>query len=373
MYGAVPTKSHDCVRGENYTTVPNNVSAAPNDYTTVANNVSAAPNISSGPRQNSARMPEHSRGSSDRRCVVCAQPHRLYNGDTFKRMRPDERFNVARPCKLCFNCLLPGHCSNACRKPSVCPVPGCGRKHTKFLHVYHDNVDQVTNAENHSNDNDSNQLGVASNMSVNRTCSSVYLPIVPVIINDHCKVYAFLDTGSTNTFVTQQLATQLNPKGNEVSYSMSTLCHSSEVSSKTVSINVTSVDANEKLKEYNVLVVGSIPVRYPTNSEYINVYPHLADLPKPPVGNDVQVDVLIGMDNAHALMPLEVRCSSSDRRQPYAIRTLFGWSLNGPVDNNSCLQVSSHFVDLGREIDKLWKWRHLTRTLDICHMRTGGY
>ena len=298
VYGAVPTKSHDGVRSEN--------------YTTVANNVSAAPNSSSGPRQNSARMPEHSRGWSDRPCVVCAQPHRLYNCDTFKRIRPNERFNVARQCKLCFNCLLPGHCSNACRKPSVCPVPGCGRKHTKCLHVYHDNVDQVTNADNYSNDNDSNQLGVASNMSVNRTCSSVYLPIVPVIINDQFKVCALLDTGSTNTFVTQQLATQLKLKGKEVSYSMSTLGHSSEVSS----INVTSVDANEKLKADDVLVVGSIPVRYPTNSVDINEYPHLADLPMPRVGNDVHVDVLIGMGNAYALMPLEVRCSSSDRRQP---------------------------------------------------------
>ena len=341
VYGAVSTKSHDGVRGEN--------------YATVANNVSAAPNSASGPRQNSARMPEHSRGSSDRPCVVCAQPHRLYKCDTFKRMRPDERFNVARQCKLCFNCLLPNHCSNACRKQSVCSVPGCGRKHSKFLHVYRDNVDQVTNAEYHSNDNDSNQLGVASNMSVNRTCSSVYLPIVPVIINDQCKVYALLDTGSTNTFVTQRLATQLKLKGKEVSYSMSTLGHSSEVSSKTVSINVMSVDANQKLKADNVLVVGSIPVRYPTNSVDINVYPHLADLPMPRAGNDVQVDVLIGMDNAYALMPLEVRCSSSDRRQPYATRTLFGWSLNGPVDNNSCLQVSSHCVDLGSEIDKLWE------------------
>ena len=88
-------------------------------------------------------------------------------------MRPDERFNVARQCKLCFNCLLPDHCSNACRKPSVCPVPGCGRKHTKFLHVYHDNVDQVTNAEDHSHDNDSNQLGVASNIGVDRWRYSV--------------------------------------------------------------------------------------------------------------------------------------------------------------------------------------------------------
>ena len=96
-------------------------------------------------------------------------------------------------------------------------------------------------------------------------------------------------------------------------------------------------------------------MRYPTNFVDINVYPHLADLPMPRVGNDVRVDVIIGMDNAYAVMPLEVRCGSSDRRQPYATRTLFGWSLNGPVDNKSCLQVSSHFVDLGREMDRLWE------------------
>ena len=41
VYGAVSTKSHDGVRGENYATVANDVSAAPNDYTAVAN-VSAA-------------------------------------------------------------------------------------------------------------------------------------------------------------------------------------------------------------------------------------------------------------------------------------------------------------------------------------------
>ena len=132
----------------------------------------------------------------------------------------------------------------------------------------------------------------------------MYLPIVPVIINDKCKVYALLDTGSTNTFVTQRLDTQLKLNGKEVSYSMSTLGHRSDVSSKTVSINVMSVDANQELKADNMLVVGSIPVRYPTNSVDINVYPHLADLPMPRVGNDVQVDVLIGMDNAYALMPL---------------------------------------------------------------------
>ena len=45
----------------------------------------------------------------------------------------------------------------------------------------------------------------------------------------------------------------------------------------------------------NVLVVGSISVRYPTNLVDINLYPHLADLPMPRVGKYVQAGVLIGM------------------------------------------------------------------------------
>ena len=96
---------------------------------------------------------------------------------------------------------------------------------------------------------------------------------------------------------------------------MNTLGHRSDVSSNIVSFNITSVDASQKLNADNVLVVGSIPVRYPTNSVDINMYPHLADLQIHRVGTDVQVDVCIGMDNACALMPLYVRCSSSGRRQ----------------------------------------------------------
>ena len=37
--------------------------------------------------------------------------------------------------KLCFNCLLPNHQSTNCPLTSKCSVNGCGRRHTKFLHV----------------------------------------------------------------------------------------------------------------------------------------------------------------------------------------------------------------------------------------------
>ena len=68
--------------------------------------------------------------------------------------------------------------------------------------------------------------------------------------------------------------------------------------------------------------------------------------------------MFIKMLNLYTCMNIESGEIIADRYVTvtiHATRTLFGWSLNGPVDNNSCLQVSSHFVDLGREIDKLWE------------------
>ena len=55
------------------------------------------------------------------------------------------------------------------------------------------------------------------------------------------------NTGSTSIRHPATIATQLQLNGKEVSYIMSTLGNSSEVSSKTVSFNVTSVDASQKL------------------------------------------------------------------------------------------------------------------------------
>ena len=128
-----------------------------------------------------------------------------------------DRFEIAKRNQLCYNCLLAGHVSNKCYKQSMCTVPNCSRKHSELLHtdtanVVHDDVMQV---------NDSIQV---CNIATEGEGASVYLPIVPVIVNGSSRpVYALLDTGSTNTFITKQLAQQLHLQGNDVRYNMSTL------------------------------------------------------------------------------------------------------------------------------------------------------
>ena len=70
----------------------------------------------------------------------------------YKCMQPVDRFQVAKRQKLCYNCLLAGHVSNACYKQSACTVPNCSRKHSELLHfaeadnVVHDDVVQVNDS-----------------------------------------------------------------------------------------------------------------------------------------------------------------------------------------------------------------------------------
>ena len=190
--------------------------------------------------------------------MVCGQPQKLFQCELYKGMQPVDRFEIAKRNKLCYNCLLAGHVSNKCYKQSMCTVPNCSRKHSELLHtdtanvVVHDDVMQV---------NDSIQV---CNIATEGEGASVYLPIVPVIVNGSSRpVYALLDTGSTNTFITKQLAQQLHLQGNGVRYNMSTLSQSHEVKSTTVSFCLTSVHDDVKFDVMTALAVDSIPVRYP--------------------------------------------------------------------------------------------------------------
>ena len=326
MYGLFHAKQRDDVKGVNYHTVTGNPD----------------PVTSSGPRYRPTRTSD----VVDRACVLCSQPHKLSQCGLFTGMQPIERFQVAKRHRLCFNCLLGGHVSTTCYKQSMCTVPNCNRKHSELLHT--DTVDD---------DNAVHDDIQVCNIATQREGASVYLPLVPVIVNGSSyPVYALLDSGSTNTFVTKQRVQKLKLQGKDVQYNMSTLGQISEVKSTTVSFCLTSVQDDVKFDVMTALAVNSIPVRYSGSVIDIDQYPYLADLDLPRLSSDVRVDILIGMDNADALMPLEVKCSDKQKRQPYATRTLFGWSLNGPVGNlTNSLQVSSHFVNLEQRISKLWE------------------
>ncbi|XP_076043748.1 uncharacterized protein LOC143026852 [Oratosquilla oratoria] len=142
-------------------------------------------------------------GRAGSTCVVCGDGHRLFYCEEFKGMKPECRLEVVKRHKLCFNCLLGGHGASKCFKQSICSVPGCGLKHTKFIHVSakdsRGNGGVVENSE-------CQESSVVMNGYVNDAQSKIYLPILPVVVDNILEVTALLDSGSDTTFVTERVA-----------------------------------------------------------------------------------------------------------------------------------------------------------------------
>ena len=216
--------------------------------------------------RSSATFPQTPWNSTARPCVVCSRPHRLFYCETFKSMKPRARFEIAFRNKLCYNCLLGGHFAHECGKQSTCTVPGCGKKHTRFIHLERSDRSQTGGSDSRgasqgvSNDSRGASQGVSSdsrgtsqgvsNATASSGGSTVYLPIVPINVNNHT-TYALLDSGSTNTFMSQSLASRLMLQGEEVNYHMSTLSRCGNINSKLVSVSVSSVGMGVIHGEYH--------------------------------------------------------------------------------------------------------------------------
>ena len=89
---------------------------------------------------------------------------------------------------------------------------------------------------------------------------------------------------------------------------MNTICSDFTESYKVMSVSVKSVDGGESFQFNHVLVTDKIAYAYPEKTIDLSQYPYLSDLPIATANAGVSVDILIGMDNAEALMPREVRC-----------------------------------------------------------------
>ena len=352
-------------------------------------------------------------------CVVCGALHRLFYCDAFKQMSPTTRLDLVKKHRLCFNCLLPGHSAGKCHKPSVCSVAGCGRKHTKFIHVdpasfrttdnvrpprddrvtnyhpagfrttdnvrpprddrvtnYHpagfrttDNVrpprdDRVTNyhpAGFRTTDNVRPPRDRVTNYpteyvaNVSSISTNVLMPIVPVLVNNGQEVFALLDTGSTSTFITERLTSRLGLDRTQIACRVNTLNGSNDTIASVVSLNISPLGGETALHPLKgVLVVPQIPARLPCSSDRIRS-PLISSVPIKLMSSQAEVDLLIGVDHAHLLMPLEVRTDPREDCELYATKTRLGWTLCGPMTGDSAREVMCHHVSLEGQIENLWK------------------
>lgn len=135
---------------------------------------------------------------------------------------------------------------------------------------------------------------------------------------------------------------------------MSTLNNSSnDVKTRVVDLHLASLDGRESLKMSNVYVIESIP--FITTCPIPGSYAHFKGLNL--VDSGQKVDLLLGQDNAEALMPLEVRKGKPG--EPFACKTLFGWSVNGQnkfVEPTNKVVISNFISSsLAVDVERLWQ------------------
>jgi hypothetical protein len=89
--------------------------------------------------------------------------------------------------------------------------------------------------------------------------------------------------------------------------------------------------------------------------EDVSRWKHLCDLIMPIV-DAKEVKLLFGQDTSDIIMPLEVR--QGDKSEPYAVRTLLGWTLNGPLAGSTgCKRATSFAVmslSLTQQLENFW-------------------
>ena len=127
---------------------------------------------------------------------------------------------------------------------------------------------------------------------------------------------------------------ELGLKGEETSFSLSTIeKQKSKVKCNVVTLVVHNLQEDEFIDLPSVFSTPAYPITCNDipKEEDVKRWPHLDGIYIPKV--EAQVGLLIGNDNPKALEPREIKLGR--RKGPFAVRTVFGWTINGPLGRKS--------------------------------------
>ncbi|KAJ8395855.1 hypothetical protein AAFF_G00027380 [Aldrovandia affinis] len=174
-----------------------------------------------------------------------------------------------------------------------------------------------------------------------RNCT---LAIVPVRVkvtkgNKSVLTYAFLDPGSSATFCTENLMKRLHAKGRKTEILLRTM--GQERSIKSYGLTGLEVSNLEGTTHLNLLR-GYTQDRFPVSKENIPTqndlgkWPYLSGIQLDEI--DADIDLLIGINVPKVMEPWHI--INSQGNGPYAVKTLLGWVVNGPLNTCTAMDVS---------------------------------
>lgn len=344
-------------------------------------------------------------------CYNCKNSHTIFHCRAFLSLSPNDRINVAKTNKLCFNCLRPTHGTQECTH-SNCRK--CGKHHNTLLHIdtFRHNNSQFVNNDNNNQSNNTSINNQSNNAQLNNNHtnnaqggnlstaqlsndqlarqsytistlqthnlttevnkqtiddvfnSQVLLSTVMVRVQDSTgKFYncrALLDSGSMSNFISENLCKKLNLPKQEVNYSVvgvgqartSVKCH-------------TNVKIFSHCNAYNVtiscLVLPKITEDLPTmsfNKTSVKL-PANIKMADPNFNKAGPIDILLGSSIFWQLMCVG-QIQLNDSRLTLQ-KTVFGWVIAGSlatstqqINSISCHSVIDNAA-LDKQIVKFWQ------------------
>ena len=290
----------------------------------------------------------NTKNKQTRSCPLCSKSHALCNCDEFIKKNRDECLEFIQSKGLCFGCLNKGHYSKDCRKKLTCKT--CGNMHPTVLHYNpkdakepsnQEELREMTNGEN-AETNSEQAVSNCSSVchSIGERDSITNSVIVPVWIyhkdspQREVMVYALLDEASDTTFIKLKTLHDLGLTGTEVKLNLFIMLGKEEITvEKTTGLVVKRIDKRVEIELPKTYSRARIPFRrnQVPRPEVASEWPHLMKIADKihPFQSDMDVGILIGCNCPRAIKPREVILGKGD--DPYAVRTLLGWCIVGPV------------------------------------------
>ena len=249
--------------------------------------------------------------------------------------------------RLCYGYLGKGHAIKDC-KVHPCGVIGCTKKHNRLLH-----------SENQM-DEGSHAVNVSAATINKRNQVTSFLQIVPLSVQsggNRLTSYAFLDSGSTVSFIDQSVKDQLQTKGTGTDINLNTAgIHGTQVL-RTEKVPITIKGLHSKVHSIEAFAHPSISLGNTTYDykELKNNFGHLNVLTNRTF-NLMEVGIILGQDAYEFQRPLDYKIGT--RSEPFAVLTELEWVVSGPMtgkkSQNLCNFASSEDVKVAENIQSWW-------------------
>ncbi|KAF4514212.1 UNVERIFIED_CONTAM: hypothetical protein B566_EDAN019445, partial [Ephemera danica] len=280
-------------------------------------------------------------------CPVCAGSHLVNQCTEFLAMNVEHRWESVRQWGGCFSCLNTAHAVAWCTTKNRCNIDGCRAVHHRLLH--HNRINSRFETKEHS--------VICGATFFNKQARLGIVPVEILTPSGSTSTYAFVDNGSDITLIRSDFLRKNGITGVPSCLSVTTVNGVSTTKCTKVCLSMSPLNGNEEVLVENAYSVEDLPMKpVPSIKSEALRWPHLSQILFDELDGG-EVNILLGCDVPEAHWVLDQRLGT--RKQPFAIQTIFGWMLCGPLMEVShirpqVLWLSNSETDISDQIQALY-------------------